>query len=53
MKELREGVGADSKHTENISDDEEYRLWESGIMNVTNPLGLLRVVIFYNGKCFV
>ena len=51
-KKLRsEGVGAASKHTEGISKEED-QLWSSGVLNTTTPLGLLRAVFFYNGKCF-
>ena len=53
FKDLRaSGVGADSKHTEGISMDEEDLLWKSEVLNVGTPLGLLRAVFFYNGKCF-
>ena len=52
-KRLRsEGVGATSKHTEGISKEEEDQLWSCGVLNTTTPLGLLRAVFFYNGKCF-
>ncbi|XP_011403268.1 PREDICTED: uncharacterized protein KIAA1958-like [Amphimedon queenslandica] len=52
-KKLRsEGIGSASKHTEGISKEEEDQLWSSGVLNTTIPLGLLRAVFFYNGKCF-
>lgn len=47
FKKLRnEGVGAESRHTEPISTTEEDQLWDSGVLNVTTPLGLLRCVFF-------
>ena len=53
FKNLRsEGVGATSKHTQGISAEEENLLWTSGVLNDSTPLGLLRAVFFYNGKCF-
>ena len=52
-KNLRSiGVGADAKHTEGITNEEEDLLWASGALNVSTPMGLLRAVFFYNGKCF-
>ena len=45
------GVGATSSHTEGISNEEEETLWNSGV-NTNTPLGLLRAVLYYNGKCF-
>ena len=46
------GIGADSKHTEAISNEEEDTLWGSGVLNVTSGQGLLRADFYYNGKCF-
>ena len=38
--------------TEAISSDEEDQLWERILLMLTHaPLGLLRCVFFYNGKC--
>ena len=52
FKNLRSsGIGA-TKHTESISPEEEELLWTSKVLNVDTPLGLLRAVFFYNGKCF-
>ena len=31
---------------------EEDKLWESGVLNLNTPVGLLRSVFFYNGKSF-
>lgn len=45
------GIGADSKHTESISNEEEDTLWSSGVLNVSSGQGLLRAVFYYNGKC--
>ena len=47
-----DGVGADAKHTEAISAEEEKQLWESGVLNVSTPTGLLRAVFYMCGKCF-
>ena len=53
FKQLKsDGVGSNSQHTENISPEEEDRLWTSGVLNVTTPKGLLRAVFFACGKCF-
>lgn len=51
FKKLRsEGVGSSSAHTEGISREED-ELWSSGVLNINTPLGLLRAVFYYNGKC--
>uniref|UniRef100_A0A1X7T9L7 Uncharacterized protein n=1 Tax=Amphimedon queenslandica TaxID=400682 RepID=A0A1X7T9L7_AMPQE len=53
FKNLRsDGIGTESSLTESISKEEEDQLWKSGVLNVTSPLGLLRAVFYYNGKCF-
>ena len=53
LKSLRaDGIDANSLHTEGISSDEENQLWTSGVLNMNTPIGLLRAVFFYNGKCF-
>ena len=53
FKTLRcSGVGAKATHTEGITSDEEDKLWETNVLNIDTPLGLLWCVFFYNGKCF-
>ena len=53
FKSLRsDGVGSTSAHTEGISKEEEDTLWQSGVLNVESPIGLLHVVFLYCGKCF-
>ena len=53
FKNLRVGgVGSKARHTESISIEDENRLWDSGAINTRTPLGLLRAVFYYNGKCF-
>ena len=38
FKDLRaSGIGADSKHTEGISMDEEDLLWKSKVLNISTP----------------
>ena len=46
FKELRaDGVGSNSKHTEILTKEEESCLWESGVLNTSTPLGLLRACV--------
>ena len=53
FRELRtEGVGATSKQAEVFTKDEEYFLWDSGVMSSENPKSLLRAVFYLNGKNF-
>ena len=53
VKKLKsDGMGSNSQHTENISPEEENKLWTSGVLNVTTPKGLLRAAFFICGKCF-
>ena len=53
FKHLRKsGVGANSSHTEDISKEDEEKLWSSGVLNVDDPNSLLRAVFFTCGKCF-
>ena len=52
FKSLRraDGIGTESSLTE--SREEENQLWTAGILNVSDPKGLLHCVFFYNEKCF-
>ena len=53
FKSLRkEGIGCNSRHAEIITKEEESMLWESNVMNLRHPRGLLRAVFYYNGKNF-
>lgn len=45
------GIGTETKATPVISANEEDKLWESGVINMDTPQGLLRG-FFYNGKHF-
>ena len=49
---LVKGVGARVKHASVITREEENLLWEQGVLNLNNPLGLLRAVFYSNGKVF-
>jgi len=46
----RKGIGAETKATPVLSRDNETELWESGVLSMDTPKGLLRAVFFYNGK---
>ena len=53
FKSLRkEGIECNSRHAEIITKEEESILWESNVMNLRHPRGLLRAVFYYNGKNF-
>jgi hypothetical protein len=53
MKNLTSmGVGCISKQAEPISEVNEQRLWDKGILTVDTSEGLLYVVFFYNCKLF-
>ena len=46
------GVGAELKATPVINPDDERKLWTSGGLNLSTPIGLLRAVFFYDRKNF-
>ena len=46
----QKGIGAEAKHIEAISKDDEAILWDSNVLDITTPAGLLNCVFFYNGK---
>ena len=46
------GVGSETKNTPVLTQLEEDKLWESGVLSLNTPIGLLRSVFFYNGKRF-
>ena len=53
FKQLRsKGIGTEAKVTSALSQSEEDKLWETGMINLDSPTGLLRAVFFYNGKNF-
>ena len=35
-----------------LGPEEEKKLWDTGVINLSTPVGLLRAVFFYNGKNF-
>ena len=45
-----QGIGAKSQHVSAITDDDEKKLWDSNVLNLSTPSGLLNCVFFYNGK---
>lgn len=47
-----EGVGAEVKHTSIISNEEEDRLWEEGILGVNTPEALLHALFYLSGQNF-
>ena len=47
-----DGVGADVKHTEGLTVEEEHDLWTTGALDVESSKGLLRAAFFTCGKCF-
>ena len=48
----QKGVGSETKSTPVLTQLEEDKLWESGVLNLNTPVGVLRAVFFYNGKSF-
>ena len=48
----QKGVGTDIHRTEALTEDDECKLWESGVLNVDTPTGLFNCVFLYNGKNF-
>ena len=46
------GIGTETKVTPALSQTEEDKLWETGVINLDSPTGLLSTVFFYNGKNF-
>ena len=41
------GIGASLKATAVLSADDEKKLWDTNVMSLKTPIGLLRVVFFY------
>ena len=48
----KDGVGADVKHASVITPEEEYALWEKGVIGRQNPKALLFAVFYCNRKNF-
>ena len=48
----QKGVGTDIHHTEVLTNDDECKLWESGVLNVDAPTGRFDCMFFYNRKNF-
>ena len=48
-----DGVGSQSHPTEVLTPADEEKLWQTGVLSVETPKGLLNAVFFYNGKNFM
>ena len=46
------GIGAEVKHAEVITTDEENSLWTNGVLGTQSPKALLAAVFYSNGKNF-
>ena len=46
------GIGAKKRQAEVITEEEEQRLWEKGLLGEDTPQQLLDTIIFYNGLYF-
>ena len=46
------GVGTETKATPVLIDEDEDRLWTSGVINLSTPQRLVNAMFFYNGKNF-
>ena len=46
------GIGTETKETPALSDTEEAKFWDTGVIGTANPTALLNAVFFYNGKIF-
>ena len=46
------GIGTETKETPALSDTEEAKFWDTGVIGTANPTALLNAVFFYNGKNF-
>ena len=49
----KEGIGTSTTKAGIITNQEEEKLWESGVLNSKTPHGLLNAVFYYNGLNFV
>ena len=47
-----EGIGRQTKQAEIITSEEEEKLWQSGVMSVGYPKGLLNAAFYTVGKMF-
>ena len=50
-KILSEGVGAVKKQAKIVTDEEEAKLWDKGIIGTHSPIVLSNAVFFYCGIC--
>ena len=49
LKKLHsKGIGASLKTTAALSAGDEKKLWDTNLMNLKTPIGLLRVIFFCN-----
>ena len=47
-----EGIGCSVNQTETLTDEDEEKLWQSGVLDPETPQGLLNCVFFLDGKNF-
>ena len=46
------GIGSTKKSASVLGPEEEKKLWDTGVLSLSTPTGLLHAVFFYNGKNF-
>ena len=46
------GIGTETKATPALTDMEEAKFWDTGVIGTADPTALLNAVFFYNGKNF-
>ena len=49
----QKGIGSETKSTKVLTQLEEDKLWESGVLNLNTPIGLLRSVFSTMERAFV
>ena len=47
-----QGAGCNAKPTEALTQEDEEKLWDSGVLNQNTPQGLLNCVFYLNVKNF-
>ena len=53
MRELtNDGIGLEIKSADAVTQDDESKLWENGVISFSTARGLSNAVFFYNGKVF-
>jgi len=47
-----QGIGVENKRSDPVTEEDEQKMWDTGVFSMMTASGLSNAVFFYNGKAF-